>query len=811
MFKKQVLAGVILACMTGTAVANDASLAEFEVADIRVEGLQRVSLGAALLQIPLRVGDDVDSKDIIDSIKQLYASGNYEDVQVFRDGDAVVFRVVERPTISNISFSGNKDIKSEQLEESLTASGIRIGEPLDKTNIQNIEKSLEDFYYSVGKYSARVKAIVTPLPRNRVDLRFNFQEGISAEIEQINIIGNQDFSAGELIKRMSLTDSVAWWNVLGDKKYQKQKLAADIETINSFYFDRGYVRFQVESTQVSLTPDRKGIYITLNLNEGEVYSISEVELSGNLLDKAEEMEALVTLIPGETYSGQKVTETEDLLAQFLGRYGYAYPQVQVFPEINDEDRTVKMNINIEPGARVYVRRINFSGNVITKDEVLRREMRQMEGTWLSSRLLEQSRTRLNRLGFFETVDVETVRLPGTDDEVDVNFSVKEQPSGSFNAGVGYGTESGLSLSAGVQQDNFLGSGNRAGINVSTNKYSKNFDINYTDPYFTKDGVSFGGRLYYTDFEASNADLVDYNNKTIGLRGTLGFPVNENNRLSFSLGVEQNKISQLEAYEQIQDFWELHASNGSDDNSRTFESLDVTIGWNRNALNRSMFPSSGSSQSFSTKITVPGSDVQYYKSNFESRHFFPITRNHDYVIMLKGRVGYGNGYGKIDGSDHILPFFENFYGGGYSTLRGFRSNTVGPKGIYVDGGQGQDTIIGSENSVGGNAIAMGSVELILPTPFLDEAYIRQVRTTAFMDFGTVWDTEFDYDRYKNMNCLRNCDRIGDYSSPDRIRASAGVSLQWLSPMGPLVFSLAWPIKDYAGDRKETFSFNIGQTF
>ncbi len=809
MFKKQLVVGLLVACVSGASFAESDSA--FTVADIRIEGLQRVSLGAALLQIPLRVGDEVDTAEISDSIKRLYRSGNFEDIKVYRDANGLVFKVLERPTVSNIEFSGNDDIKTEQLEESLRSSGIKVGEPLDKTNLRNIEKSLEDFYYSVGKYSARVSSIVTPLPRNRVDLKFTFQEGLSAEIEQINIIGNEKFSSGELIKRMSLSDSAPWWNVLADQKYQKQKLAGDLEIINSFYYDRGYIRFNIDSTQVALTPDKKGIYITINVDEGDVYNIEKVELSGNLLDKSEELKGLVTIQPGDTYSGSAVTQTEDLIAKFLGRYGYAYPQVNVFPVINDDDKTVELNINVEPGSRVYVRRINISGNTITKDEVIRREMRQMESTWLSSRLVEQSRARLSRLGYFETVDVDTVKLPGSDDQVDVNFVVKEQPSGSFNAGVGYGTESGLSLSAGVQQDNFLGSGNRAGVNVSTNKYSKNFDINFTNPYFTKDGVSFGGRFYYTDFEASKADIVDYNNETIGLRGTLGFPVNEDNRLSLSLGLEQNKISQLNAYAQIQQFWDIYSPHRNDDGSLTFQSLDSTLGWTRNTLNNGTMPTAGSSQRFDTKITVPGSDVQYFKMSFDTRHFFPITSNHDWAFSLRGKVGYGNGYGELEGNEQILPFFENFYGGGYSSLRGFRSNTVGPRALYLVDNSGSSYVTASNDSVGGNAIAVGSAEIIFPTPFLDEAYIRQVRTTAFIDFGTVWDTEFDYDKFSQMQCISYCDRLGDYSSPNRIRASVGVSIQWFSPMGPLVFSFAKPIKKYEGDRSESFSFNIGQTF
>ncbi|RKF15937.1 outer membrane protein assembly factor BamA [Alginatibacterium sediminis] len=780
---------------------------EFAVEDIRVEGLQRVSLGAALLQIPVRVGDTVSDQTISNSIKQLYRSGNFENIEALRDGNTLILRVTERPTISNIAYSGNKDIKQEQLEQSLIASGISVGEPLDKTQLSNIEKSLEDFYYSSGKYSAKVSAIVTPLPRNRVDLTFNFQEGVSAKIEQINLIGNRDFSDGEIIKRMSLTDSVAWWNVLGDKKYQSQKLAGDLETIRSFYFDRGYVRFDIKSTQVALTPDKKGIYITINIDEGEVYSIDEVILNGNLLDKSEEMNALVTLEPGDMYSGAEVTATEEVLSQYLGRFGYAYPKVDVFPDIDDVTRTVKLNFNVEPGNRFYVRRVNFSGNTLTKDEVLRREMRQMEGTWLSNRMIEQSRGRLNRLGYFESVEVDTKPLPGSDDQVDVDIKVKEQASGDINGGFGYGTDSGFSLFAGIQQNNFLGTGNRAGFNVNTNKYSKNASLNFTDPYFTVNGVSLGGRVYYSDYEAQEDDVADYNNTTLGVRSTLGFPINEYNRLDASLGLENNVISRNNEYAQLIDFWDIYAENEEEDGRLGFTALDFTLGWDRNTLNNGTMPSAGSTQRLSSKATVPGSELQFVKSSFDTRHYFPITENHDWVVMLRARAAYGFGYGQTgDGVDHILPFFENYFAGGFSTIRGFRSNTAGPKGIEVIG----DDYTVTDSSVGGDAMAIGTVEFIVPTPFLDESYIRQVRTSFHFDFGSAWDTKFDYERYKAL-CTQNCQDLYDYSSPTNIRAAVGVSVQWISPMGPLVFSLAQPLKKYPGDRTEVFSFNIGNSF
>jgi outer membrane protein insertion porin family len=809
MLNQKFLVAVLAIFWTGMSMASSA--AGFKVGDIRVDGLNRVSLGAALLQLPVRVGDEIDGEVIRRSLKQLYRSGHYENVSAYRDGNVLVFKVVERPTISNIDFSGNKAIETKQLEESLNNSGVRIGEPLDKTNIRSIEKGLEDFYYSSGKYSARVKAIVTQLPRNRVDLKFNFQEGVSAKIQQINVIGNHKFSNGELIKRLQLSDNVPWWNVIGDEKYQKQKLAADLETIKSFYFDQGYVRFRIDSTQVALTPDKKGIYITVNLTEGETYTVDKVTLNGNLLDKEEEIRALIPIVEGSTYNGSDVTQTENILAKFLGRYGYAYPQVRVYPDIHDDDKTVSLNINIDPGNRIYVRRINYSGNLLTKDEVLRREMRQMEGTWLSNRLVEQSKTRLNRLGYFSKVDLQTTRVPGSDDEVDLDIAVEEQASGSFSAGLGYGTDSGLSVTFGLQQTNFLGTGNTAGISASGNSSSKSIDLSYSDPYFTKHGVSFGGRIYFSDFDASEANLVSYDKQTIGVRGTLGFPVNENNRLRASVGYEYSRVSQYSAYAQILQFWDIYESLLDSDGDMVTHTVDTTLGWTRNTLNNSMTPTHGSKQTLDVKIAVPGSDLQYFKTSLSSLHYFPVTRDEDWVLKFQGRVGYGNGYGKVANNDQILPFSQNFYAGGFSTIRGFTSNTVGPNAIYITDLAGSDALVPSTDSTGGNARAIGNLELYFPTPFLDESYSRQVRTSVFFDFGTVWDTEYDEDYYSSLTCARDCDMLDDYSTLDQVRSSVGIALQWISPIGPLLFAIAEPITEYEGDSTQFFSFSIGQTF
>ncbi len=799
----------------------------FEVTDIQVEGLQRVALGAALLNLPIKVGDDVDQVKLQQAIKSLYASNNFENISISQDSGVLIVRVKERPTISSITFEGNKDIKDEQLQESLDNSGVKEGESLDRTMISGIEKGLQDFYYGVGKYGAKVEAQIINLPRNRVELRFNFTEGLAAEIKQINIVGNKEFSDAELIGMLELKDFVAWWDFFGQRRYQKQMLQADLETIKNFYHNLGYIRFEVTSTQVAMTPDRKGLYITINVDEGDRYKIKDINLTGDLMGRKELMEAILPLKAGDMYSGADVTFTEEMYAKYLGRFGYAYPEVKTFPEIDDETKEVSLNINIKPGKRVYVRNINFTGNTVTKDEVLRRKLRQMEGAWLNSDQVEMSKANLNRLGFFESVDTETVQVPGSDDLVDVNFTVKEQPSGSFNAGIGYGTGSGLSLQFGIQQNNFLGTGNQAGININTNKYQKSVNISYTDPYFTKDGVSLGGSIFWSEFDANDANLERYKNSSYGIAVNSGFPLNEYNRLNGGIAFRHNTISEISSYEQALRFYNIYRDSGDPNADLSFNNFELSAGWSRSTLNRGTFPTNGSTQRLNGKMTIPGSDLEYFKVDFNADFYFPIDRAHKFVFLTRGRVGYGNGYGTYNGNDQILPFWENYYAGGSSAMRGFKSNSVGPKSFYLyrdtqpcspqSSGAGC-TIPGDPNridvntgrSVGGNAIATLSAEMIVPVPFLDEAYANSLRASLFVDAGNVWDTEFDYDSYRYLPQTK-FDELADYADPSRIRASTGLSVQWLSPMGPMVFNLAWPIKEYVGDQTEIFSFNIGKTF
>ncbi|SDH68095.1 Beta-barrel assembly machine subunit BamA [Vibrio xiamenensis] len=800
--KKLLLATLLATSVTAHGAEN------FVVQDIKIEGLQRVALGAALLKMPVRVGDTVDTKDVSDIIKALYDSGNFEDVKVLRDDHTLIVKVKERPTIASVSFSGNKAIKEEQLQENLDASDIRVGEALDRTTLSNIEKGLEDFYYSVGKYNATVKAVVTPLPRNRADLKFVFTEGVSAKIQQINFIGNSVFSDEELLSRFNLNVDVAWWNFLSDDKYQKQVLAGDIESLKSYYLDRGYLKFKVDSTQVAISPDKKGVYITLGLDEGEKYTVKDVKFRGELIGKNAEFEALVPFKPGDTYNGSEVTSLEEGVKRILGEAGYAYPQVRTMPEFDEDTKQVSLVVNVEAGKRIYVRDIRFVGNTITKDEVLRREMRQMEGSWLNSKAIDTGKSRLNRLGYFETVDVQTVRVPGSDDQVDLVYSVKEANSGSVNFGVGYGTESGVSFQVGLQQDNFMGTGNRVGINAMTNDYQKNISLEYRDPYWNLDGVSMGGKVFYNMYEASEAGIIDYTNESYGADLTWGFPFDELNRLEFGLGYTHNRIGNVPTYDQAKQFAE--SIGQGDQNEILTSDFDINLTWTRNNLNRGYFPTAGNYQRASAKMTVPGSDAQYFKLQYDVRQYFPLTEKQDFTLLMRGRLGYGNGYGKSGDSDNLFPFYENYYAGGFSTLRGFSSNSAGPRAVYTshNGSCGNNGCVSAtDDSVGGNAMALASMELIVPTPFASEEARSQIRTSVFLDAASVWDTEFDY----NGSAQYGVEYYDDYSDPMNYRASYGAALQWMSPMGPLVFSVARPIKKYKGDDEEFFTFTIGKTF
>jgi len=818
----------------------------FVVSDIRVEGLQRISAGTVFAAMPINVGDQVSQEVMSSTIRNLFRTGNFDDVKLAREGNILVVSVQERPSISEIKIEGNKAIKTDALLDGLKKEGLAEGQVFKRSTLEQMRMELTRQYVSQGRYDANIQTEVIAQPRNRVAVHINVDEGSTAAIKDITFVGNHVFDDATLLDLFELK-TTGWFSWLSNNdKYSREKFKGDLEKLNSYYLDRGYIKFHVESTQVSVTPDRKAVYITINMDEGAEFKVGKVDLSGDIILPESELRKFILVKGDQTFSQALVTNTEQLLTKRLGNEGYNFAKVKGVPEIDEATKKVDIKFFVDPGKRTYVRRIAFSGNNRTADEVLRREMRQMEGAPASSDKIEQSRVRLERLGYFKEAKVDTQEVPGTDDLIDLKYNVEEQPSGSIGASIGFAQGTGLVLGANLQQDNFLGTGKQIGIGLNRSKYLTDIRFSYVDPYFTEDGVSRGFSIFHRKTDLGKIDIANYTSSTTGGSVTFGYPLSETERLAFSFGAARTTIDpgyltpqeiigsprplkEANYYYDVDDngnllsttphalipsiFQERPRNGFLDRYGDSYNEFTFTTSWSQSTLNRGQLATRGHAQSVSLEIAIPGSDLEYYKLTYNGQLFVPL--NDTFTLRFRTQLGYGDGFGNVN----ELPFYLNFYSGGYSSVRGFENSTLGPRGTparvytatYADGshygyyvgpdGKIRVTDVESQRDsdpIGGNVLVEGSMELLFPLPFIKDQ--RSVRTSLFIDSGNVFST----------NCATgqvNCSNV-DLS---KLVYSAGFGLTWITGFGPLTFSIAKPFKEGDYAKTEFFQFSLGTGF
>ena len=754
----------------------------FIVDNIRVEGLQRISAGTVFNYLPVRVGDTLDDRAVSKSIRELYKTGFFKDVRLEQEDNSLIVFVIERPAIADIEFDGNKDIDTEELTKALKQIGFAEGRVYDKSTLQRVVEELKRQYYARGKYAVRVDTIVTPLERNRVGIKVEVSEGKVTIIHQINIVGNKVFDTDTLLDELELTTPTLFSFYTKTDQYSKQKLSGDLETLRSYYLDRGYINFKIESTQVAITPDKKHIYITINLSEGDKYTINEVKLAGDLIVQPKEIFPVVSIQKGQHFSRKNITETSEAIVDLLGKAGYAFSNVNPIPEVNDEAREVNMTFFIDPGSRVYVRRINVIGNTNTADEVIRRELRQFENSWISTTDVERSKARLQRLGFFKEVSVETPAVPGSSDLVDVIYTVEEQSTGSINAGAGFSQSQGVVFNFSITQANFLGTGNRYSIGMNTSDANTIYSFSVTDPYFTDDGISRTFRFNWRETDLDEENLSNYSTDNVSVGVGSGVPINEFDRIGFGLDFENTQIDlPNDKTDTAFDILEFVAKEGDD-----FNTLRFTANWSHDSRNKAVFATRGALQRLSGDLALPGSDLQFFHINYVQQRFFPLTRTT--TLMLKGNVGYADTIG-----GDTFPPFEKYYAGGMNDVRGYKSNTLGPRDdkdhtVIVNG----ETVnlTRTDDPLGGQLKVIGNAEIILPIPFVKDS--SAYRLSGFFDMGNVFAEAGDFD-------------AGD------LRYTTGLAGAWLSPFGLLRVSVASALNEENGDDTEVFQFSFGQSF
>ena len=793
---------------------------EFIARDVRVDGLVRLTQANVLAMLPINAGERVNDPAIANAIRALYASNAFDDIQASQENDVLVFKVVERPIIAKINLKGNKLIPKEALEEGLKKMGLAEGEIFTKSAVQTLETELEQQYVQQGRYDADVKVETVARPNNRVELNVDFNEGKAAKVFDINIIGNTVFKEDEIKQAFAVKES-GWMSVISrNDRYAREKMAASLESLRALYLNKGYINFEINDSNLNISEDKKQIFIEVSLNEGQQFKFAETKFLGDALYKTEDLEALKIYKDGDVYSQEKVNAVKQLLQRKYGNAGYYYSEVNVVPEINNENNTVALNYYINPGAQVTVRRINFSGNTKTADEVLRREMRQMESALASNEKIELSKIRLERTGFFSKVDVKPVRVPGAPDQVDLNVDVEEQHSGTSTLAVGYSQNGGITFQAGLSQTNFLGTGNRVSMDFSRSETQDYYNLSVTDPYFTIDGVSRGYNMYYRKTKLDDDyNVNNYVTDSLGGGLTFGYPIDENQSVSAGLNIDNTEVTTgpfVSTY--VRDY--LLANGGKTTSSQDycydteivenepcsdvqnkgtefkgdFLTYNLNLGWSYNTLNRPMFPTSGMSHRVNAEIALPGSDVEFQKVTYDTQAFLPLGR--DFVLRGYGKLGYGND----------LPFYKNYYAGGYGSVRGYDNSTLGPKynSVY---NQNTQTIDRDPEEVGGNALVQFGTELVLPVPFKGD-WARQVRPVIFAEGAQVFDTQCNVSG--TFADKKFCEDNFGFKT-DNMRYSVGVGFTWITMIGPLSLSYAFPLNDKLGDETKNVQFEIGRTF
>ena len=785
---------------------------EFLVSDIRIIGLQRVSTGSIFNVIPISVGDRIDIRKSNDIVKSLFSTEQFDDIQIGKDGNTLIITVAERPSISAIDISGNKALKTEQLIESLDGVGIKEGEVYKRSTLEKVKSELVRSYASNGRYGADVEITELPKPRNRLEINIEVDEGKSAKIKKIIIIGNEIYSDEELLDSFELSEGSFFSFLSSNDQYSREKLVGDIETLESYYRDRGYLKFSIESSQISLSRDKKSIFITYNVNEGKKYTINDVDVVGEIPFEEEVYINIINSLKDQTYSQAQITGIEEFFVNVLGNRGYAFAEVSGSTEIAEDSNEVKLTFSVAPGNKTYTRKILFTGNNITQDYVLRREMRQFEGAWSSDNSIEAGKVRLERLGYFKEVNVETVPVIGTDDQIDIIYSVEEETTGSVGGNVGY-SDFGLMLGFNLQEQNFLGTGNTVGIGINKNIYSEMYNLSFADPYATKDGVSLGYNLYFRETDYGEFNVANYLTNSNGFGAQFGYPTSDITRLGFNLTYDKTDIDvgTLPARE----IYDFVAAEGN-----VFETLTAQFSWQRVTLNRGLFPTAGSSTVLSVSSTVPGSDLSYYRASVRQRFYRPLSAN--FVFGFQGELGYLDAYGDTEET----PFFQNFYAGGPRSLRGFESNTLGPRStdapcyefnyaeatcpnlIDTDGdGEPDSPYINPyanstsryrDRPIGGNIKVEGSLQLIFKLPFIEDQ--RSLRSAFFFDFGNVFS---DNCKEYQINCAK--------PAVEDLRYSYGVGVTWITGFGPLSLAIAKPANNGPQERTEEFQFTVGNVF